>query len=173
MALCEQEQSGWASRLLESLDDSITPTGSVVVWLRNNLGSLNLRLNSEFALSGLCIEPAMSTNVSGIYSEMYFCHYFSKSANKLLGSAQWDWTEIRGDEQGSIRRVSKNEISKTYRLLAKDCQENLARLTEWFNGLNGSLPTQILYGERFGGSNFDLLPPPSNYYSECNFIWNK
>lgn len=173
MALCTGEQTVWAAQILESLDDTTTPTGMVTSWLRNNLGSLNLRINGEYSLSGDCIVPDFSTNVSGIYTEMYYCAYFAKQANKFLGGAAYDWTEIRGDEQGSIRRVSKNEVAKTFRLLSKDCQENLTKLTEWFNGLNSSLPTQVLYGSRYGGANFDLIPPPSDYYTESNFVWNK
>lgn len=169
--LCSGEQTQWAGLILESLDDTITPTGSVVVWLKSNLGQLNLRLSEEFYLSGDCIEPEMSQSVSGIYTEMYFCAYYNKMANKNLGSASYDWTEIVGDEQGSIRKVSKNEIAKSFRGLAKDCRENLDKLTEWYGeNKDPIVPTQILYGSRFGGSNFDLLPPP-DCISACNPIW--
>lgn len=169
--LCSGEQTTWASLILESLGDTTTPTGSVVSWLKNNLGQLNLRLGEGFALSGDCIEPEMSQNVSGIYTEMYYCYYYNKQAVKNLGAAAYDWTEIVGDEQGTIRRVSKNEVAKTYRLLSKDCKENLDKLTSWYaETMNPVSPLQVLYGERFGGSNFDLLPPPE-WISNCNFIW--
>lgn len=161
----------WATKILESLDDTTTPTGSVVTWLRSNLGQLNLRISSGFYLSGDCIEPEMTTNVSGLYSEMYLCYYFQKMANKNLGASAYDWVQIIGEEQGSIRKTAKNEIAKSYRLLAKDCKENLDQLTEWFNGQNATMAYQITYGERFGGSNFDLIPPPT-YYSQYNCIWS-
>jgi len=169
--LCSGEQIVWASLILESLGDTTTPTGSVVSWLKNNLGQLNLRLEEEFVLSGDCIEPEMSQNVSGIYTEMYYCYYYNRQATKNLGASAYDWTEIAGDEQGTIRKVSKNEVAKTYRLLAKDCNENLDKLTDWYLETKGPiLPTQVLYGARYGGSNFGLLPPP-NCYSHNNFIW--
>jgi hypothetical protein len=171
--LCSGEQTIWAGLILESLDDVVTPTGSVVTWLRSNLGALNLRLQTEFAISGsgYCIVPEMDQNVSGIYTEMYYCAYYNKMANKNLGASGYDWTEIQGDEQGTIRKVSKNEIAKSFRALAKDCRENLDKLTQWY-GENTSpiVPTQILYGERFGGASFDLLPPP-DCISACNPIW--
>jgi hypothetical protein len=169
--LCSGELTSWASLILDSLDDTVTPTGSVVVWLKSNLGYLNLRLGEEFVLSGDCIVPDMSQNVSGIYTEMYYCYYYNKQANKNLGSSAYDWTEIMGQEQGSVRKVSKNEVAKTYRTLAKDCRERLDELTKWYSeGKSPVSPTQILYGDRFGGANFDLLPPPS-CISACNFIW--
>jgi hypothetical protein len=113
----------------------------------------------------------MTQNVSGIYTEMYYCYYYNKQANKNLGASAYDWTEIQGDEQGTIRKVSKNEIAKTFRSLSKDCRENLDKLTDWYaENESPVIPTQVLYGDRFGGSNFDLLPPP-DCISSCNFIW--
>jgi hypothetical protein len=169
--LCSGELTNWAGLILESLDDSITPTGSVVTWLKSNLGYLNLRLGEEFVLSGDCIVPDMSQNVSGIYTESYYCYYYNKQANKNLGASAYDWTEIVGDEQGTIRRVSKNEVAKTFRLLSKDCKENLEILTRWYaDNKSPILPTQVLYGSRYGGSNFDLIPPP-DCVSSCNFVW--
>lgn len=172
--LCSGEQTTWAGLILESLDDTTTSTGSVVTWLRNNLGALNLRLQTEFVISGsgYCIEPEMSQIVSGIYVEAYYCYYYNKMANKNLGAAAYDWTEIAGEEQGTIRRVSKNEVSKTYRLLAKDCRERLDELTKWYGeNISPITPSQVLYGSRAGGSNFDLLPPPY-CISTNNPIWN-
>lgn len=169
--LCSGEQSAWAVQILESLDDTTTPTGSVVSWLKSNLGQLNLRINSGYYVSGDCIVPDMDQNISGLYTEMYYCYYFSKQANKNLGASAYDWTEIVGEEQGSIRKVSKNEVAKTYRLLAKDCQENLQKLTDWYNGQQATFASQVIFGDRFGGSNFDLLPP-KHCYSDNNFIWN-
>jgi len=170
--LCSGEQVAWATRILESLDDTTTPTGSVVTWLKSNLGNLNLRINGEFYLSGDCIEPEMSANVSGLYSEMYVCNWLNKQASKHLGAAAYSFVEIVGEEQGAIKKHNKTEISKTFRLLAKDCKENLDQLTEWFNGQNAIHSYQITFSERFGGSNFDLLPPPE-FYSDYNCIWKK
>lgn len=170
--LCTGEQTIWAGQILESLDDTTTPTGYVVSWLQNNLYRLNLALNTEFSLSGSCIIPEMSSAISGIYTEQFYCFYFTKQSNKLLGANSFQWIEIIGEDQGKIRRASPVDVSKTYITLAKDCKENLKKLTEWYNGNQATLCSQILYGERFGGSNFDLLPPPE-FYCENNFIWNK
>jgi len=170
--LCSGEQYYWAGLILDSLGDTTTPTGSVSTWLKTNLGQLNLRLGEGFSLSGDCIIPDMSQNVSGIYTEMYYCYYYNKQAGKNLGAAGYDWTEINGDEQGTIRRVSKNEIAKTFRTLSKDCRENLDKLTEWYNNSKSTniFSSQVLYGERFGGANYDLLPPPA-WIGDINFIW--
>lgn len=169
--LCTGELTTWASLILDSLDDTTTPTGSVVTWLKSNLGYLNLAIGTEFTISGNCITPDMDQNVSGVYTEQYYCYYYNKQANKNLNASAYDWTEIVGEEQGAIRKVSKNEVAKTYRLMANDCKLRLDQLTKWYvETTNPASPSQILYGSRFGGSNFDLLPPP-NYTSYCNPIW--
>lgn len=161
----------WAGLILESLDDTVTPTGSVSTWLKSNLGYLNLRLGEQFTISGDCVVPEMSQNVSGIYTEMFYCYYYNKQANKNLGASAYDWTEIVGEDQGAIRKVSKNEVAKTYRSLSNDCKVRLDQLTKWYTEAKDPIiPTQILYGDRFGGANFDLLPPPASI-SSCNFIW--
>lgn len=170
--LCAQEISGWATKLLESLDDTTTPTGIVSSWLYSNLGALNLRLEEEFYVSGECIEPPMSMVVSGIYSEIFYCQYWVKMANKNLAASAWDWVEIAGDREGVIRKVSKNEVAKTYRGLANDCRSSLDELSDWYlQNKNPIIPTQTLMSSRFGGSNFDLLPPPQCYCPH-NFIFN-
>lgn len=169
--LCTGEQTIWAGQLLDSLGDTTTSTGYVVSWLQNNLGRLNLSLSTEFSLSGTCIIPDMTTSVSGIYSEMFYCSYFVREANKNLGAAQYSWVEIVGEDQGSIKRANKVESSKVFRTLSQDCKARLDELIKWFNGQQATLCSQILYGERFGGSNFDLLPPPE-LCSEYNCVWH-
>lgn len=170
--LCSGEQVAWAAKILESLDDTTTPTGSVVTWLKSNLGNLNLRINGEFYLSGDCIEPEMSMAVSGIYSEMFVCNWLSKQANKNLGAAAYAWVSIQGEDQGEIRRANRVESAKVFRSLANDCKVSLDELTDWFNGQQATFSYQIVYGDRFGGSSFDLIPPPE-FYSQYNCIWSK
>ena len=171
MALCISGQALWASGILESLDDTTTPTGYVSSWLRNNLGGLNLMLGTEFSLSGDCIIPDMDMNISGIYTEKYFCFHFSKQANKNLGVQNFDWISIEGTDQGVIRKVSRMQTAQTYIQLSKECRANLDRLVEWFHGQQNTHASQVLYGDRWGGASYDLLPPPASYYNSCNFIW--
>lgn len=172
--LCPEGISGWAGEILDSLGDTTTTTGSVYLWLTQSLGTLNDRINTNFYVNSTgCIESGMNSAQSGVYTEMYFCYYLSRKAAKMLGAAEYDWTEIDGDEQGSVRRVSKNEQAKTYRLLAKDCKERLNDLVDWYNS-EANLPKQVLYNDRTSMADFNLMynsTPPETFYSPNNFIW--
>ena len=170
--------SGWAGRIIENMPSGATTVGRIASWLQNNIYRVNTTLvqfpEDSFYWSGDYLVPDMNMNISGIYEEMYYCDYMRKQAMNLVGAAAYDWSEIQGEDQGTIRRVSKNEQAKTYRTLCKDCEENIASLINWYNTTysTGELACQVLYSERLSGSNTGLLPllPPSYLYS-YNTIW--
>lgn len=166
----------WAERILDGLDETGIPASRTVTWFQNNLHKLNLTLASGFYTESGSIYPDMSLNISGIYEEMYYCDYYNKKANANLGANAYDWTEMRGEDQGTIRRVSKNEVAKTYRTMSKDCQERLAELVKWYNLQDTSISyaNQILYNDRGTVADFGLIDfhaPPTHYYSNNNSIW--
>lgn len=138
--------SGWAGDIIESLDLSGITTGSVASWLRTNVGSLNLVARSEYETSGdNAIIPEMSGNVIYLYSKMYECNYLSQESRRASLLGYNDWIEIQGEDQGSIRKVSKSEISKNLLALSKLCKEELAVIIKEYNNSNGgNLPYQIL-----------------------------
>ncbi len=138
--------SGWAGDIIESLDLSGITTGSVASWLRTNVGSLNLVTRSEYETSGdNAIIPEMSGNVIYLYSKMYECNYLSQESRRASLLGYNDWIEIQGEDQGSIRKVSKSEISKNLLALSKLCKEELAVTIKEYNNTNGgNLPHQIL-----------------------------
>lgn len=165
--------SGWAGRILENLSDTGTPTGRVVTWMTSNLYKLNIVLDTGYSVSGEYIVPEFTTNVSGMYEEMYYCDYWNKKANEMLGAASYDWVEMEGADQGRIRKVSRNDTAKTYMSLAKDCRERLTSLISWYMGNQYPItPDQVLFNDRIGGAEWGLLFPPSCDYSSHNTIWS-
>lgn len=138
--------SGWAGEIIESMALSGVTTGSVVSWLENNVGNLNLSLHTTgyYLLSG-DILPEMSTNAMAIYTQMYECFYLSKEARRAAQLGYDDWVEINGQDQGSMRKVSKSELSKNFTTLAKDCNQRLNDLLDWYlnEGGNGETPGRI------------------------------
>lgn len=116
----------------------------------------------------------MTQQTSGIYTEMYYCHYYGRKVSENLGAAGYDWTEIRGEDQGSIRKVSKNEVSKVYRGMQNDCHTRLDKLTSWYHSAcNPNLPLQVLYNARSGSADSGLRcpVPPASYYAPYNTVW--
>jgi hypothetical protein len=172
MSTCASGFSGWASDILDSLDETDITVGSATTWLRSNLGNLNLALGTSFSLdSGGCVSGIEQAH-SGIYTEMYYCYYFRKKANSNLGVSAYDWTEIDGEDQGKIRKVSRNETSKTYMQLKKDCKEGLNSLVQWYHEVfNPNTPCQVLYNSRTDVTATALVCPPDSIYSPNNIVW--
>ena len=173
MPTCLTDFTGWAGNILDSLDETGIPTGRVVTWLTSHLGTLNSALRTSFVLneSG-CVTGDMTSAHSGIYTEMYFCYYYKKKANQNLGAAGYDWTTMTGDDQGTIKKVSKNEVAKTYRLMSQDCQDQLKKLITWYHSEYNPLePRQIMYNTRVDVTQTAMISPPNSYYSPTNFVW--
>ena len=177
---CPENLSGWAGDILDSLSETGIPTGKVVTWLQSNLGKFNVAIEEDFYLNDSgCITGAdglMDVNHSGIYTEMYYCDYYRQKATELLGAASFDWTLIEGDEQGTVRKVSKNEQAKTYNQMSKKCKENLKQLIDWYRAANIVIsPQQTLYNDRIGVADAAVLStssyPPVDYYSFFNVIY--
>jgi len=153
-----EEQTDWATDLLESLSDTGTSVSTTVSWLQSNLGKLNSHLRTEFILSGdrdggvsglePVISPDMTQIQSGIYNEMYFCYWLNKKSRQMVGSMDYDWVEMQGEDQGKVKRVSNTEKSKVYKDLAKDCQENLKELIKEYQGGNFAITRQITFTNR-------------------------
>lgn len=142
--------SGWAGEIIDSMALSGVTTGSVVSWLENNVGTLNLYLQTTgYYLYSGDILPEMTINAMAIYTQMYECYYLSKEARYAAQLGYNDWVEINGEDQGSIRKVSKSELSKNLSSLAKDCNARLNDLLDWYleeggNGNAGRIPLQVL-----------------------------
>jgi hypothetical protein len=169
--------SGWAYRIHGNLEDATVSVGMIVSWMQNNLFKINtsLPVTEDFVLSGDSIVPEMSQAVSGIYEEMYYYDYMARKARLCLGAAAYDWVEFNGEDQGTVRRVSKNEQAKTWRLLAQDAEKKIKELVIWYEDtyLEYPMADQVLYNDRFSNSEAGLqcFIPPDYLYSTNNTVW--
>ncbi len=164
-----RQQSEWAGQLLEAVGDTSTRNESVAIWLRSNLGILNSYLATEFTISGENhIAPEFNSIQSGIYNEMYICSWLKKKARTTLGLMEVDWTEMEGEDQGKIKKVSYAEKSKTYQAMSKDCEVNFKELVKTYKGGSFATPQQITFNGRSSSRyiNFDLFN-----WSDSNPIW--
>lgn len=180
MATCASELSGWAGQILDGIGETGVTTGRVVSWLQNNLYKLNISLGTGFYLDGSgCVQPDMNSFESGLYSEMYYCDYLNKKANEFLGAMAYNQIiEFEGQDQGKIKRVSKNEIAKTYKSMSSECQLRLRELIDWYKDDNNpySPAYSINYSDRGSVTDWGLMSycaPPTHMYSENNCIFNR
>jgi len=164
--------SGWAEEIIDCGGYSGTSVDSVVCWLESNLGFLNLAIEESFSLVSGTISPEMSLNAMAVYTQMYECYMLNKYARRstILGTEESGWIEIRGEEQGTIKRPSPVEAAKVYRTLAKDCKECLEDLISWYNGTHkgNAEPLQVLTSTMCTSENG---MPPEYLLSPRNCCW--
>jgi hypothetical protein len=139
--------SGWAGEILEEYGYSGVTTGSVVSWLENNVGALNVALEENYYYITGIILPEMNQPATVVYTKMYECSYLAKQARQASYLGMSDWIEIEGQDQGKIRKVSKTEAAKELRGLSNDCKSELAALIKGYRGqISGQYyqPTQVI-----------------------------
>ena len=170
--------SGWAGNILSCVEDTTTPTGSVVCFLQTSLGVLNAKLGTCYYISGDAdefVEPSMGNMESGILTEMYICNNYRKIAMKNIGAAGCEVLEIEDPDGGKIRIASKTQAAQVARGLHKDCCECLEDLIKWYKKSVIANPQQVLYNERTGNDNgigCPIICPPDGSYSSMNYIFN-
>lgn len=171
--------SEWVERIHENWGETGRCISRGVSWIQNNLYRINgaLNLSLELTASG-SIEPTLSPAQSGVYEEMYYCDYLAKKASSVLGAFNYDVVEFDGADQGRVRYVSKNEVSKQISALSKECQVRLKELVTWVqdNDTTYSAAYQVLLGDRgsvpdWGLMRFDGIP--THLYSENNTIFSR
>lgn len=150
----------YASGIFESLG---SPSGLGISvawisgWLAGNVGRLNVLIESNHqAISGFIVPPLCNTEVA-IYDEMFEHNYYTRLASNNLGASAYDWSEV-SEEGSTVRRVSRNEVAKTYMLLAKNSDSNLAELVGHFRR-NKAKPLSVT------GDDDAAILPSDNYLS--------
>jgi hypothetical protein len=168
--------SGWASGIIDGIGDTGIGVSRTVTWLKSNLGRLNLTIGSNFYYDATLEETLpddMTVIQSGIYEEMFYCNYLDKKINENLGAGAYDWIEIQGEDQGTIRKASRTEVGKGYAALSKDCKERLATFVSWyFDSTNPMTPYQVLYNERYSNNEAGLLYPPTELIRNSNSVFS-
>jgi hypothetical protein len=116
--------------------------GTINYWIENSIGNLNTYLGTSHNVVSGDIVPGLNIEESGIMNQMYKVRYYNKVASENLGASAYDWSEVR-EADSVVRRVSKNEISKTYLQLAKDEKISLDETIRFYR-TNAATPTTIL-----------------------------
>lgn len=105
---------------------------AISFWLTSNIGQLNTLLNIAIKLNDQEeFFPELSSEEKDIFKQLYFVNYFTKLVKSNLGASAYDWSEMQeGDSR--IRRVSRNEIAKTYQQARNSIQSELKDLIFYY-----------------------------------------
>jgi hypothetical protein len=141
--------------LFEPSDISI---GSIIFWLRANIGELNTRIVGSYALDTelMNITPELSDEAKAIFKKMYQLHYTNKQIRDNLGASGIQ-SVIEVDEFGSkVKMTNKTETAKTYVVLRKEIVIELDRMINDFRS-NEASPRQVCGDDTLSdnGVNYD------------------
>ena len=129
---------------IEEFDSSDIVYDSISGWLEGNLGQLNNVLYTNFSgVSGQV--DGLNLEEQEIYKKMYMYHYYMKQTrNTIRGIANDTNGNILSvrDGDNAITFVNKNEVSKVYKSLAQDANNNLTYLIGKYNSYQAS-PRQV------------------------------
>lgn len=138
-----------ADSIYRELGSPTTPClAEISHWLRYNIGQLNIQLHEETVLDEEEDEfsPELTIEQANIYKLMYFVKYADTNRQNNLGPASYDWSEIsEGDT--TIRKVSKNEVAKNYKLMRDGYTDDLRRLIHLYKN-NQIVPASWTYSGR-------------------------
>ena len=91
-------------------------------WLRTNLGTLNNLVDATYILNNVNLEitPDMALEEKAIFKKMYIIHYFDIQVRSVLGAAAVDSVIEVSADGATVRKINRNELSKTYLSLRKE-----------------------------------------------------
>lgn len=131
----------------------------ITFWLRSNIGSLNLRINTNYYIDGTDFEiktvindlvTEVGINEANILKKMYLIHYYDVKLRESLGAASNDtWVQIESDGT-SVRRVNKIQQSQTYQSAKKMEMEDLEKVLYSYQ-FNKAVPIQVAGNDTIAG----------------------
>jgi len=103
---------------------------TISFWLRTNLGQLNTLLNITTALDDVTLElegAGLTVDQGVVFKKLYFIHFYDLKIRSTLGAAGTDPVIEVSSDGARVRKINKNELSKTW-LAARSAEE--AELTK-------------------------------------------
>ena len=107
-------------------DESVA---GISFWLKTNVGQLNIALRKCFVLDSKSLEisPQLDENEKYIFKQMYNCYFYDKKVKSNLGAAAIGVTQVTQAGK-TVKLTNRNEVSKVYAQLLKECKKDLAML---------------------------------------------
>lgn len=118
-------------------------------WVRTNLGGLNNLINTTFEVEdnlALEIKDADGVEItqheSAILKRMYLVHYYDGKVRANLGAASTDAVVELASDGSRIRKINKNDQSKTYYTARLQLVNELNMMINGYK-TKGSAPLQV------------------------------
>ena len=122
--LIDLANSIYVADLLESDDTSIP---KIMMWLTSNVGLLNNLIYTNYNVSKNDCTPHLGYDEAAIFAVIYLERYYGRQVQSHLLASAYDVSEVsEGDSR--IRKVSRNEVAKTYLQLKTQTKEYLNQI---------------------------------------------
>ena len=146
-----------ADEIFRELDSPSTLSiPAIAYWVRANVGALNNYINTSYVInpSGLEIEETVidanrvstTTEIGegekAILKKMYMVHFYDTKLRSSLVAMDTDTVIEVSDQGSSVRKLNKNEISKTLNSTRNAEYENLMALISSYK-VSQSTPVQV------------------------------
>ena len=105
-------------------------------------GALGLSVGSNQGKTAYPVIVSIQPEEAAILKKMYVVHYYDKQIRSTVGAASTDPVVEVASDGSRVRKINKNELSKTYLALKK---EEYSELTDLINSykLRKSTPVQV------------------------------
>ena len=105
-------------------------------------GALGLSLSGDNGTASLPAIVSIQAEESSILKKMYIVHYYDQQIRTTVGAASSDPVVEVASDGSRVRKINKNELSKTYLSLKR---EEYSELTDLINSykLRKSSPVQV------------------------------
>lgn len=125
---------------------------SISYWFRSNIGLLDTKINKKYTLVDNTYEitPDLGETEKTIYKALYNIHYIDRQLKATLGAASTDAVLEVSDGVGLVRKINKNELSKTWLQAKKDALEDLDKLIKAYKS-NAAVPLQVAGDDTYQG----------------------
>ena len=124
---------------------------AIAYWLRVNVGSLNNLIHSEFSINETTkeitqlvsgVETEINEQQKSILKKLYIIHYYDIQLRNSLGAASVDGVIEVTSDGASVRKINKNELSKTYSFVRRQEADELQKLIASYKS-SESCPRQV------------------------------
>jgi hypothetical protein len=123
-------------------------------------GALGLSVSGTAGIASTPAIVSIQPEEAAILKKMYIVHYYDQQIRTTVGAASTDPVVEVASDGSRVRKINKNELSKTYIMLKK---EEYMELTDLVNAykLRKATPVQVAGDDTQAGGNYS----PSRYYN--------
>lgn len=137
-------------------------TTSISYWLRSRIGDLNTKIYTNFAAptngstalsqTNDGVTSLMAEDEKSIFKQIYFIKYYEKAIRDNLGAASLDPIQEISSDGARIKKLNRNELSKSYLQLKQQAVDELNRLVADYK-INHARATQVAGDDVFDNPN--------------------